>query len=176
LKQVVPLDLATGTMPRNMTSIDAPRPIDTFVAAVALALAALAITAATWLFMNTGSMVPPGVLLAISWGLYPGLASYIAVRARSQRMVTAIAVVVPSLIQAAYLWSSRHPLTRFGIPLAVAAGVIVGMRIGTAMMARPGRGPLLSAVVCAGIAGVAVTTGLGFAALLLTPMYHVAPP
>lgn len=173
---MAPLNLATGTMPRNMTSIVAPRPIDTFVAAVALALAALAITAATWLFMSTGSQILPGILLAISWGLYPGLASYIAVRARSRPTVTAIAVIIPSLIQAAFVWSSRDPLTRFGIPLAVAAGVIVGMRVGTAMLGRPGRRRMLSAVVCAGIAGCAVTGVLGFAAVAFAPVYHVAPP
>jgi UDP-N-acetylmuramyl pentapeptide phosphotransferase/UDP-N-acetylglucosamine-1-phosphate transferase len=143
------------------------RPLGTALAAGVVVFYAVAMSAATWVFLNTGSQILPGVLVWIGWGLYPGLAAYIAIRARSELLVTAIAMLVPSLLVALSLDSGRVAMGRFIPSLAIAAGVFVGIWVGSALMRRSWRGRTLVGFVLGGIVGGTVTILTSLPMLLL---------
>ena len=143
------------------------RPRGTAVAAGIVLLYASGLSVATWAFMETGSQILPGVLVWTGWGLYPGFASFVAIRARSELMVTAVAVLAPALIQAPFNDPGQSMMSMVVIPLSIAAGVFFGMWAASALMRRPGRGRTLIGFVVGGVLGFAVTTVMVFPGILL---------
>ncbi len=121
---------------------------------------AAGLLAVTWAFLNNGSPVAPGIAIWIAWGLYPGLVSIIAVESQSEAAITAVAALVPSLV-AAWFIQDGPPIVRFGIPLAIAAGVFFGISVGAGQWRRPGRGRLFGTLFAAGVLGGAVILAIG---------------
>ena len=143
------------------------RPLGTALAAGVVVFYAVAMSAATWVFLNTGSQILPGVLVWIGWGLYPGVAATVAIRSRSEASVTAIAVLVPALIQAPFNEPGRYLLTAVVVPLAIAAGTFFGIWVAGALMRRPGRGRTVVGFLAGGAVGLVLTFVLCLPVLLL---------
>lgn len=148
------------------TSEELGRPIDTGRAASIVAVYATALVVATWLFLNTGSQVLPGVLVWIGWSLYPGLAAFVAIRAQQEWAVTLIATLTPSLILTLFQdWDSGGPAS-YLVPMAAAAGVFVGIWVARAFMRRGGRRWSVAGFIAGGLSGVVVTIIVAFPSLL----------
>jgi hypothetical protein len=118
-------------------------------------LTAILLSAATWTFSQTGSQILPTVLVWTGWGLYPGLASFLAIRARSELTVTAVAVLAPALIQAPFNDPGQGAITMLYIPLTIAAAIFAGMWAASALMRRP-HGRTLTGLIAGGVVGFLV--------------------
>jgi hypothetical protein len=144
------------------------RPQRTAVAAGVVLLCAVGLSVATFIWVEIGSqMLLPSVLVWTGWGVYPGFASFLAIRARSELTVTAVAVLAPALIQAPFNEIGQSTMSNFLIPLSIAGGIFVGMWAASALMRRPGLGRTLIGFVAGGALGYLVAIVLIAPAVLL---------
>jgi ABC-type proline/glycine betaine transport system permease subunit len=146
------------------TEENARRRLRTATAVGVVVLYVVGLSLATWLFFTSGSQILLGVLVWIGWGLFPGLAAFVALRARSDLTVTAAAILAPTMIE---LWLDRsnpYALARSLYPLAIAAGIFAGIWVAKAVMRRSGR--IRTAVGF----GLGCIVGVVVAFLVLTPL------